>query len=266
MIANARMYSVNAAAGAAWRNLLAWVTQRAGLPWEIIDYAAPAPLAKLWARDDLGCALMCGLPYTLRAPTPQLIAAPVPSPLRYGGRARYMTDLAVRADSPYRRFEETFGGRLGYTDADSQSGYFALRSFLRPFQQQHGGALFGTVTGDLLNARGVIDALAAGRIDVGPLDSYSHDLLLHLEPGYAQQVRTIACTEATPIPPFVATARLDPGTLANLQQSFAEAESASELTEVRACLLLTGFEFPSAADYAPLRRRHDALIARPEVW
>jgi ABC-type phosphate/phosphonate transport system substrate-binding protein len=266
MIANARMYSVNAATGAAWRELLAWVIRRAGLPWEIVDYAAPAPLAKLWARDDLGCALMCGLPYTLREPTPQLIAAPVPSPPRYGRRARYMTDLAVRADSPYRSIEETFGGRVGYTVADSQSGYFALRSFLRPFQQQHGGALFGTVTGDLLNARGVIDALAAGRIDVGPLDSYSHDLLIHLEPDYALQVRTIACTEITPIPPFVSTAQLDPGTLARLRQAFAEVGSAPALTQVRACLMLTGFEFPSPADYAPLRGRHDALIATPEVW
>lgn len=266
MIANARMYSVNAAAGAAWRELLAWVIRRARLPWEIVDYAAPAPLAKLWARDDLGCALMCGLPYTLREPTPQLIAAPVPSPHRYGGQARYMTDLAVRADSPYHRIEDTFGGRVGFTVTDSQSGYFALRHFLVDFQQQRGGALFGSVTGDLLNARGVVDALAAGRIDVGPLDSYSHDLLIHLEPGYAQQVRTIACTGATPIPPFVATAQLDPGTLASLQQAFAEVAAAPDLAEVRERLLLTGFQFPSPADYALLRARHDALIATPEVW
>src|SRR5450759_3708087 len=106
MIANARMYSVNAAAKAAWRELLAWVMYRASASWEIIDYDAPAPLAALWARDDLGCALVCGLPYTLRARAPLLIAAPVPSKLRYGGRARYMTDLAVRADSPYRGIED----------------------------------------------------------------------------------------------------------------------------------------------------------------
>lgn len=266
MIANARMYSMNAAAKAAWRELLTWVLRRASAPWEIIDYDPPAPLAALWARDDLGCALMCGLPYSLRAPTPLLIAAPVPSKLRYGGRARYMTDLAVRADSPYRRIEDTFGGDIGYTVADSQSGYFALRHFLRPVQQQRGGALYRSVVGGLLNARGVIDALAAGRIDVGPLDSYSYDLLTHLEPGYANQVRIIASTEPTAMPPFVATARLDDDLLGRLRQAFAEVESAPGLADARARLLLTGFEFATPEDYAPLRARHDALIAAPEVW
>ena len=147
MIANARMYSVNAAAKVAWRELLAWVTRRASASWEIIDYDAPAPLSALWARDDLGCALMCGLPYVLRAPAPLLIAAPIPSPPRYRRRARYMTDLAVRADAPYRSIEDTFGGNVGYTVEDSQSGYFALRHFLRPFQQRRGSALYGSVVG-----------------------------------------------------------------------------------------------------------------------
>jgi len=70
LIANARMYAVDAVAAAAWRSLLDWVLRRAALDWDVIDHAAPAPMAVLWARDDLGAALMCGLPYTLRAPRP----------------------------------------------------------------------------------------------------------------------------------------------------------------------------------------------------
>src|SRR5258706_12766915 len=99
MIANARMYSIAPAAGVAWRALLEWVLGRAGLGWDIIDHPAPVPLAALWSRDDLGAALMCGLPYSLREPQPQLIVVPIPSPRRYAGRAQYMTDLAVRAES-----------------------------------------------------------------------------------------------------------------------------------------------------------------------
>ncbi len=266
MIANARMYSVNSSAKVAWRELLAWILERAALPIDIIDHDAPAPMAALWARDDLGCAMMCGLPYSLRTPAPRLIAAPVPSPLRYRGRACYMTDLTVRADSTYGSVDETFGGIVGYTVADSQSGYFALRHFLRPFQQQRGGPLYRSVVGGLLNARGVIDALVAGTIDIGPLDSYSHDLLRHLEPDYAHQVRTVASTEPTAIPPFVATIELDDRGLARLQSAFATAAAAPELAEVCSRLLLAGFEFPQPADYAPLRLRHDALIAAPELW
>lgn len=260
------MYSVEAASKQAWRDLLTWVLRRADLGWEVFDYDPPAPMAGLWARDDLGCALMCGLPYSLREPAPQLIAAPMPSPARYGGRACYMSDLAVRADSRSETIEQTFGGIVGYTVADSQSGYFALRHFLRPYHARQVGALYRSVVGGLLSARGVINALAAGTIDIGPLDSYSHDLLRHLEPELARQVRVIATSEPTPIPAFVATAALDPDELARLRAAFAAVAAASELAAVRACVLLAGFAFPAPADYAPLRARHDALIAAPELW
>ncbi|MEP7083914.1 MAG: PhnD/SsuA/transferrin family substrate-binding protein [Betaproteobacteria bacterium] len=266
MIANARMYSVNAEAKAAWRTLLAWVIARAGLALEIIDYDPPAPMAALWARDDLGCAMMCGLPASLRVPAPRLIAAPVPSPSRYRGQACYMTDIAVRADSSFGSLEDTFGGIVGFTVADSQSGYFALRYHLWPLQRQHGGALYRSAIGGLLNARGVIDALVAGTIDVGPLDSYSHDLLRHLEPDYAQQVRIVASSAATPMPPFVATADLDDDAIELLRTAFRAAAQHDDLAGTRAQLLLAGFAFPQPADYVPLRQRRDALIAAPELW
>jgi ABC-type phosphate/phosphonate transport system substrate-binding protein len=266
MLANARMYSVNAVAAAAWRELLGRVLRRADLTWEIVEHPAPAPMEALWTRDDLGAALMCGLPFSLRTPRPQLIAAPVPSPPRYRGRPCYMTDLAVRADSPFRNLEDTFGARIGYTVADSQSGYYAVRHFLAPYQRERAGALYRHVSGGLLNARGVIDALAAGNIDVGPLDSYSHDLLAHLEPDYAAQVRVIATSTATPIPAFVATGPLADGELARLRRAFIDAGADPELTGARATLLLSGFALPDPADYALLKARHDALNAAPEVW
>jgi ABC-type phosphate/phosphonate transport system substrate-binding protein len=259
------MYSVNAAAAAAWRELLDWVLRRAGVHWDIIEHAAPAPMAALWSRDDLGATLMCGLPYSLRTPPPQLIAAPVPSPARYRGQPCYMTDLAVRADSPFRSIEDTFGSRIGYTVADSQSGYFAVRHFLAPYRRQRERALYRAVTGDLLNARGVIDALVAGKIDVGPLDSYSHDLLAHLEPVYAAQVRAVATTVPTPIPAFVATAQLDSDVIGRLRAAFVDAGTAPDLEHVRRTVLLSRFATPAAADYAVLRERHEALNA-PEVW
>jgi ABC-type phosphate/phosphonate transport system substrate-binding protein len=260
------MYSVDAIAAAAWRRLLAWVLDRAALHWDVIEHVAPAPMAALWSRADLGAALMCGLPWSLRTPRPQLIAAPVPSPERYANRPCYMTDFAVRVDSPARMLEDTFGGRIGYTVGDSQSGYFAVRHFLLPYQQRQGGALYREVAGGLLNARGVIDALVARKIDVGPLDSYSHDLLRRLEPDYARQVRVIASTSPTAMPAFVSTADLDPPVLGRLRAAFVAVEDAGDLADERATLLLRRFAVPDAVDYAPLRERHDALIAAPEVW
>ncbi len=213
LVANARMYSATPAAKADWKALLAWVLDRAGLPWDLVDYDAPAPLSLLWARDDLGLAMMCGLPFAQRGERPTLVAAPVPSPARYGGKPVYFTDIVVRADAPYRSLEDTFGGVIGYTLADSMSGGVALRHHLAPYRQAKGSRLYRKAVGELINARGVITALAEGRIDAGPLDSYYHDLLKAYDPAFAAQVRILASTAALPIPPLVTTAALPAETL-----------------------------------------------------
>lgn len=251
-VANARMYSATPRVRADWSALLAWVLRRAGLAWPVIDYAAPAPLNALWARDDLGLAMMCGLPFAERRPAPRLIAAPVPSPARYGGRPVYGSDIVVRADAPFQRLEDTFGGTVGYTLADSMSGGVAFRAHLAPLRQRHGGRLYARAVGGLVHARGVIEALARGDIDVGPLDSYYHDLLHHDEPDFAARVRTVATTALRPIPPLVATAALDEATLQALRSALMAVADAPELAAMRQRLLLTGFAFPDPADYQPL--------------
>ena len=274
MIANARMYSIDPHSTRAWKALLEWVVARASLSYDVIDYPAPLELSALWARDDLGAVFMCGLPYSLRAQTEfAIVAAPIPSPERYAGLPRYMTDIVVRADSACSSIEDTFGGVVGYTVRDSQSGYFALRHFLAPWQADRAPPLYRGVVGDLINARGVIDAIVDGRIDVGPLDSYCHDLLKRNQPDYARQVRAIATTDPTPIPVFVARRGGDGGggataanELARLRTAFDAAGTAAELATIRDTLALAGFAHPDPAGYAVLRRRHDALIASSEVW
>ena len=304
MIANARMYSIDPQSARAWKALLEWVVARASLSYDITDYPAPLRLSELWARDNLGAVFMCGLPYALRERGDiaiEIVAAPIPSPERYAGLPRYMTDVVVRADSAYTSIDDTFGGVVGYTVRDSQSGYFALRHFLAPWQGARGGQLYRGVVGDLVNARGVIDALVDGRIDVGPLDSYCHDLLKRNQPEYARQVRTIASTDPTPIPMFVAKRRRAMGPagaasttpvveaeraaagaaagparaaagaaatddLSRLRAAFDDAGTAPELSAVRETLALAGFAHPDPGDYAVLRQHHDALIAAPEVW
>ncbi len=265
MIVNARMYAPAPAAAAAWKELLGWVTRRAGVDWEYFEHQPPASMAQLWGRGDLGATFMCGLPYSRRTPLPQLLAAPVPSLPRYGDAAVYCSDLAVRADAPYQSVEDTFGARLGYTVRDSQSGYFALRHFLlrygRPVHE-----LYSEIVGDLVHARGVIAALADRRIDVGPLDGYVHDLLRHLDPRFAGQVRVIASTGLTAMPPLVATGALAPALLAALREAFLAVEHEPVLREARATLLLRRFALPVPEDYAPLRERALAIEKSGEDW
>ena len=261
------MYSATPPVKADWTRLLAWVLDHAGLPWPVIDYDAPAPLAALWARDDLGLAMMCGLPFAQQSHAPAalqgpraltLIAAPLPSPPRYGGKPVYFTDIVVRADAPSRTLEDTFGGVVGYTLADSLSGGVALLHHLNSFRTAQRPRLYRAALGNLIHARGVIEALVAGRIDVGPLDSYYHDLLRRHEPGFAALVRTVASTPALPIPPLVATAAVSGDTVTRLRAGLLATASATALKPLMERLLLAGFAFPEPADYRSLAVMADA--------
>jgi ABC-type phosphate/phosphonate transport system substrate-binding protein len=276
-IVNARMYSIASTATADWRTVLSWVLLQAELDWPFVEVPPPAPIAELWTRDDLGLAMMCGLPYGRRvvaaraqdgdgAPShrshaPTLVAAPVPSPPRYQHRPVYMTDFVVAADSTHCTLDDTFGGTVGYTVADSLSGGIAPLHHLLRLRIARGGArLYGGAVGELIHARGVIEAIVAGRIDVGPLDGYAHDLLRLHDPAVAANVVTVATTDPLPIPPLVATAPLTEEQLGRLREALLVAHEAPVLRDAMARLLLERFVVPGPDDYAPL-----AALANQDV-
>ena len=262
LVANARMYSVTPAAAEAWRAVIGWVTREAGLPVELVEHAPPKLLSDLWARGDLGVVQMCGLPASLRKPSPTVLAAPQPSLPRYQGQAIYMSDIAVKADSPHRTLEDTFGGVAGYTLKDSQSGYFAFRTLLLT---RYPGARYRSIVGGLLNPRGVIRALATGAIDVGPLDGYVYDLMRAGDPELASQVRSIATTDPTPMPPLVATASLSGEEVRSLRSAFLGVHEEKSLDKARATLLVERFVVPELSVYDETRRRAER-VEQAEQW
>jgi len=267
LIANARMYSTpGPAAKQAWKDILAWTTGRAGVPMDIIDHDPPALLSTLWSRDDLGATMMCGLPMAMREPLPVVIAAPIPSPARYGGRAVYFSDILVPADSPATTIEETFGGTVGYTLTDSMSGCVALRVLLEQYRTPDRPQLYAKVVGDLIHVRGMVEAVGTRRVDVGAADSYLFDLIRKHDPAFAAQVKVIGTTSAAPMPPFVATGSLAPGPLASLQEAFRAVAGAAELAQAREHLLLTGFEIPDAAVYDVFHGIRRIAERHADVW
>lgn len=262
LVANARMYSVTPAAAEAWRAVIGWAAREAGVALEFVEHGPPRLLSDLWARDDLGVVQMCGLPASLRKPAPTILAAPQPSLPRYQGKAIYMSDLAVRAGSPWHRIEDSFGGVAGYTLKDSQSGYFAFRSFLLT---KHPDAKYRQIVGGLLNPRGVINALVAGKIDVGPLDGYVFDLLRAGDPKFASQVRSIAVTDPTPMPPLVATASLKPGEVEKLRRAFLRVHEERSLDASRKAILVERFVVPELSVYDETKRRAER-VERADPW
>ncbi len=174
LIANARMYAVDAAVDARWHELFAWIAARAGVALQVVEHPAPSPLRALWERNDLGAAAMCGYPLASwrddshRQPLP--IAAPVPAPTRFGGHAVYWTDIVVHADASFHSIDDLAGTRFGWTVEDSQSGYQAPRRLFAQRALARGGRFFAATVGPLVTPRRVVAArkrLADAFVDAG---------------------------------------------------------------------------------------------------
>jgi ABC-type phosphate/phosphonate transport system substrate-binding protein len=256
-VANARMYSVNSQAAAAWKELFGWLARESMIDLDILDHGFPLPLADLWSRADLGCAFMCGFPFMLATDRPRPVAAPLPVKAPDPGRPVYVTRLLVRADSDLHTIEDTFDGRVGYTVADSHSGYNALRHHLLPYYRQRGAKLYRESIGPLTTPRRVIDAIVGGDIDVGPLDSYALDLVMRHEPQLGSQLRIVATTDPAPAPFLVAATGCPDDIVAKLRATLLTFAEASACASLRDRLCLDGFA-PVAVDDYELTLRWDA--------
>src|SRR5712691_1037040 len=133
----------------------------------------------------------------MRHDRPVLLASPVPSPPRYGGRAAYVTDFIVRADGPHRTLADTFGGSIAYSTEHSHSAYNAPRFHLLSYRTAGRPALYRTVLGPYVRQRPIIDAVIRGEADVAAVDGYA-----------AAKVRVVDTTAPAPSPPLVASPTL----------------------------------------------------------
>lgn len=248
-VANARMYSVSPGVAAAWKTLFGWLSQQTGVKLDIIDHSFPAPLAELWSRADIACVFMCGFPFLNATPRPKPVAAPLPRGAPGAGRPLYATRLVVRMDSPYENLEDTFGARVGYTVEDSHSGFNALRHHLLPHYLARKSNLYSESIGPLYTPRRVIEAIIASAIDVGPLDSYALDLMLHHDPGLGERIRVVATTDVAPIPFLVAAPDCPNEIVAVLRAALVGFGEAPECEALKDSLCLDGFAPVSAADY-----------------
>ena len=249
-IMNARMYAVTPAVEAAWRSLLEGITAEAGVAFDYVPYPAPQPLETLWARPDLGCVFMCGYPVALQLASVVPLAAPIPRTAWAAGRPVYRSDLIVREDTTFRRLEDTFGGRAGWTVEHSHSGFNAFRHHLLQYRTASRPTLYGEMVPNLVTARAVLDSVREGRIDVGPLDAYWHLLIAKHSPTLTAGVRVLDSTEVATIPAFVTAASTPASTINALRHAFVRASRHPWFREYAETLLIEGFVAVDTPDYA----------------
>ena len=263
MIVNARMYSVTPEVGEFWGRLLAALGVRAGMDLEVVVHLAPAPLADLWQRDDKAAVFMCGLPFAYASFPAQILVAPVPSPPAFQGQPRYWSELVVLRDSPYTTLADTFGRRIAFTVADSQSGYAAPLDFVR--SQPGDFPRFGEIVAPRITPLGALTAVIEGLADVAPVDSYAWALLDRYRPELTARVRSLGPTAPTPIPPLVCSpaAFLSGGSRETLRAAFLNAHTDLELQPLLEALLLERFVLPDAGTYDALRTTFELNL---EYW
>jgi ABC-type phosphate/phosphonate transport system substrate-binding protein len=247
MIANARMYSVSPEAAGLWRRLLTAVIEHARLDIRLLEHTEPAPIDELWQRQDMAAVFMCGLPFSRSNPRPELIAAPVPSPTDFHGLPQYWSAMVVRKDSPHQIIQDTFGSRIALTVPDSQSGCLAPMYYLMSVADRF--PLYREVIAPQVTPLVAVSAVVDGAADLAPVDSYAYCLLQKYRRDLTSQLRTIARTPRTPIPPLVAST---PG-LARLQAAFLEADRIPATAPLMAELLLERFVRPNPDTYDALR-------------
>jgi ABC-type phosphate/phosphonate transport system substrate-binding protein len=256
------MYAVTPVVEEAWIEVLTRIGADAGTgPLPYLAWPAPQPLEVLWRRPDLGCVLMCGYPIALGLAAVTPIAAPVPSASWATGRPVYRSDLIVAAASRFQTLADTFDGTAGWTVAHSHSGFNAFRYHLLRYRTAGRPTLYRRVVGDLVTARAILDRVADGTIDVGPLDAYWHALIARAFPDLAAQVRTVECTDTAPMPAFVAGPGVPPEMVGALRAAFSGAAGRPWFAAVRETLMIDGFAAMTVADYAVTRDRDAAAVA-----
>jgi ABC-type phosphate/phosphonate transport system substrate-binding protein len=247
MIANARMYSESPEAAGLWRRLLTAVIEHAGLDIRLLEHSAPAPIHELWQRPDMAAVFMCGLPFSRSDSRPQIVAAPVPSPPDFRGVPQYWSEMVVRRDSAFQTPEDTFGGRIALTAPNSQSGCLAALYYLTTLAEKF--PLYQEVIAPQITPLGAMSAVIDGAAEVAPIDSYAFCLLQKYRRDLTSQLRIVARTPHTPIPPLVASR---PG-LPPLQAAFLEADRIASMAPLMEGLLLQRFVRPDPDSYDALR-------------
>ncbi|MEQ8709787.1 MAG: PhnD/SsuA/transferrin family substrate-binding protein [Rhodospirillales bacterium] len=258
LIACSRMYNVTPEVSGLWSALYDRIAERAETELEVIPHAAPAPMADLWARQDLGAVFMCGWPFSLRRPQPRIIAAPVPAA---SGVAAYHSVFVVRHDSSGEGLTDYFGQRFAWMSADSHSGWNAPRQHLLPFVSADRQQLFSDMVGPLVSPRAVLEAVANGSADITAVDSWWYDLLARYQPELVSRLRIIDQTASGPLPLLIASPDCDDGAALRLQNAFTSLGREPDETALLDQLLLIGFTVPQAPDYLPLHNRAQQAVS-----
>lgn len=176
----------------------------------------------------------------------------------------YRSLFVVRADDPAGRLEDLRGRVCVINMPDSQSGCNTLRYSLA--RRARGQPFFRQVLVSEGHATSV-DWVSNGRADLAAIDCVTFALLRRYRPQATAGLRVLAGSRRAPALPYITRAEHGPALLARLRAGLQTALTDPELREVRATLLIGGFEFlpVTAYEYLRTQERRARALAYPTL-
>lgn len=211
---------------------------------------------------DVG--FICGLPYVRLAdqePSPiELLAAPVLQGERYGGRPVYFSDVIVRQDSPFERFEQLRGRSWSFNDRDSHSGYNVTRYRLAQLGEKGKERYFGEIV-DAGWHQQSIRLVREGLVDASAIDSQVLEVAMREDSALKGEVRVIDTLGPSTIQPVVAARHLPDGLKAEIRDVLVSMHADPHVRERFARGLVEHFVAVTDSTYDDIREMLGAVEA-----
>ncbi len=246
------------------RAIATYIQQTLQLPTQFVDDITWPERERQFDQGDIQVCWICGLPYVRKADQPtssiEILAVPIMRGGRYGNRPVYFSDVVVRRDSRFQRFEDLRGASWAYNEPRSHSGCTITRYHLATLGET--GVFFGTVVesgAHQASLRMVLD----GTVDASAIDSTVLEVELQRDPDLATQLRVVEVLGPSPMPPWLISTRVSPDLRSRLRTVLLHMEAEPDGQAILAAGGMARFVHASDRDYDPIR--HMTKIADPIV-
>ena len=216
----------------------------------------PDPHEK-WQNPRLLMSQTCGYPLRYKyGDVLSVIAVP-----RYKAEgcegANYCSMVVVRKDDSHLSLTDFNGRCAAFNGEDSQSGYSALRAVIAPLAKRQRFFSKTVETGAHLRSMATV---VAKKADICAIDSVCWGLAKRLFPDLVAKLGVIAQTPSAPALPYVTAQSCSNDDLQRLRRGLLKAVEDKEHYDLRAHLLIDGFDLLPQSAYSRIEKIEKAAI------
>jgi len=204
-----------------------------------------------WRHQQLLMSQTCG--YPLRHECRDLLEVIAVPRYRAEGckGSDYCSMVVVRKDDGHLALSDFNGRCAAFNGEDSQSGYSALRAVIAPLAE--GKRFFSTTVKTGTHLRSMA-AVLEKKADICAIDSVGWELAKRLFPDIVATLCVIAQTPSAPSLPYVTARSCSSNDLQRLRRGLLKAVEDKEHKDLRAHLLIDGFDLLPQSAYSRIEK------------